>query len=119
MFFSTYCDGEDVRIPALCPELVVDEWNAVGWILVKGYMEHKVFPMKLATAFFVALLFGEEQVTPDVLLSSFMRYLCDADRSAVHSSLDGSLTEDEKETFPHSYWQLLTSETRVKYLAFH
>ncbi|MGH0161452.1 UNVERIFIED_CONTAM: hypothetical protein FKN15_063726 [Acipenser sinensis] len=98
-FFCTSANGEDVRVPALCPEYGLEEWQAVGRILVKGFSDHKVFPLKLAPAFFIALMFGEEAVLPEELLDSFFLYLSDSDRQVLQLAMSGQLSDDDKEVF--------------------
>ena len=98
-FFESSADGESVRVSAIFPEYGMEEWQAVGRILVKGYIEHRVFPLKLAEPFFVALLFGEEAISPDVLIKSYLLYLNDSDRVVVQNALDGQMSEEDRESF--------------------
>ncbi|KAL3872278.1 hypothetical protein ACJMK2_040212 [Sinanodonta woodiana] len=55
-FFLRNADGEVYRIPVLSQDYGQEEWEAVGRILIKGYKEHKYYPISLAPAFFIALL---------------------------------------------------------------
>ncbi|XP_063953310.1 uncharacterized protein LOC135153622 [Lytechinus pictus] len=96
-FFEMYADGEDFRVPGLCPELGPEEWKAVGRILVKGFIDHKIFPLRMAPAFVIGMLFGEDAVLPDTLMESFKLYLNDGDRACVQSALSGNTTEEEHE----------------------
>ena len=61
-YFQTSADGEEFRVPSLNPEYGLQEWQAIGRILAKGYRDHEVFPVQLAPSFFQALMFGEETV---------------------------------------------------------
>ncbi len=74
-FFLNCADGEIEYVPALQPEYGKEEWEAVGRILLKGYQDHGFFPVKLSLAFAVCLLHGENKVTPDMLIESFLRYV--------------------------------------------
>lgn len=74
-FFLNCADGETEYVPALQPEYGKEEWEAVGRILLKGYKDHGFFPVKLSLAFVVCLLHGECEVTPDMLIESFLRYV--------------------------------------------
>ena len=62
LFFETYADGEEFRVPGLCPELGQEEWKAIGRIFVKGFVDHKILPLRMAPAFIIGILFGEEAV---------------------------------------------------------
>ena len=68
---DSHTDGEEFRVPVICPKLAIDEWKSVGRILIKGYKDAKVYPMKLAEAFMIAVLFGEDTVTAQNLMESF------------------------------------------------
>ena len=98
-FFSTSADGEDYRVPSLSPEYGLEEWQSVGRILAKGYLDHQVFPLQLAPAFFQALMFGEETVSTEDLCESFLLFLSDTDREVVKSALAGHLSDDDSEVF--------------------
>lgn len=74
-FFLNCADGEIEYVPALQPEYGKEEWEAVGRILLKGFQGHGFFPVKLSLAFVVCLLHGEYEVTPDMLIESFLRYV--------------------------------------------
>ena len=47
----------------------------------------------------MALLFGEEAISPDVLIKSYLLYLNDSDRVVVQNALDGQMSEEDRESF--------------------
>ena len=49
-------EGEESRVPAINTKSQEEEWNSVGRILIKGFTDHAVFPLKLNKAFTIALL---------------------------------------------------------------
>lgn len=63
-------EGEDHRIPSLCPKWQEEEWKSIGRIQLKGFQDHGYFPCHLSPAFTVALIFGEREVSDDVLFES-------------------------------------------------
>ena len=67
----------------------------MGQILVKGFTEYRVFPLKLSKAFFVALIFGEEKVPSDTLVESYLLFLNKCDRRVMENALKGSLDDDD------------------------
>lgn len=99
-FFLKSTCGETERVPVIFPEFGMDEWQAVGRILLKGYTDVGVFPLQLSYAFTVAVILSEFSVTPEILLESFRLYLSESDRTVIDSALRGeSLDDDSKDDF--------------------
>ncbi|XP_053406772.1 uncharacterized protein LOC128559395 [Mercenaria mercenaria] len=95
-FCLKYTDGEDFRIPILSNELGDTEWEAVGRILLKGYMDLKYFPVNIAPAFFVAVCHGEGAVTPEILKNSFLSFLSATEKDLLgHALSEVSFDLDE------------------------
>lgn len=75
-FFSKSADGEDYRVPSIYPDYGLEEWNAIGRILSKGYQE----------------------VASAELVDSFLMYLSPMEREAVKQALgEHPLTQDKDE----------------------
>ena len=101
-FFLTASCGENERVPAIFPDYGQDEWEAVGRILLKGYQDTGVFPLQLSYAFSVGLINGVSTVTPDILLQSLRKYLCNTDTQILDKALLGErLDEEDKEDLLH------------------
>ncbi|MGH0155527.1 UNVERIFIED_CONTAM: hypothetical protein FKN15_032501 [Acipenser sinensis] len=94
-FFACVAEGEEARVPAYIHMWQEEEWKSVGRILVKGYADHKYFPLHLAPAFTVKLIFGEHSFTSDILFGSFLLYLSQSERDLVSAALQGALEEDD------------------------
>ena len=88
-FLLKFTDGEGFRIPVLSNELGDTEWEAVGRILLKGYRDHRYFPVSIAPGFFVALCHGENAVTPEILKTSFLSYLSISEKELIEQALSG------------------------------
>ncbi|KTG34398.1 hypothetical protein cypCar_00035369 [Cyprinus carpio] len=88
-FFLNCADGETDCAPALRPEYGKEEWEVVGRILLKGYQDHGFFPVKLSLAFAVCLFHGENKVTPDMLIESFLRFFTPFEKDIISSVLEG------------------------------
>lgn len=73
------------------------EWKSIGRILLKGFQDHGYFPCRLSPAFTVALIFGEQEVSDDVLFESLLLYVSHSDRSLITTALKGDLSEEEKD----------------------
>jgi hypothetical protein len=98
-FCSVHTNGEGERIPVLCPDLGREEWYAIGRILVKGYIDHQLFPIQFSLAFILALIHGESAVMPDTLLDSFMNYLSPLDKDVLIKALAGNMEQFERDDF--------------------
>uniref|UniRef100_A0A1A7Y3P9 Si:ch73-30l9.1 n=1 Tax=Iconisemion striatum TaxID=60296 RepID=A0A1A7Y3P9_9TELE len=95
--FLEQCEGEIERVPRLRPAFSEAEWQAVGRIWVKGFLDHGVMPVKLSLAFILACISGIDNVDSDTLMSSFLNYLPPIERSAVEKALQGTLEESDQE----------------------
>lgn len=90
-FFLRFAEGEDSRVPCLNSNWQHQEWKSVGRILMKGFKDLGYFPLQLAPAFVIALIFGENAATEDILLSSFMNFLSLTDRETISSAMENGL----------------------------
>ena len=89
-FMLSSADGETVRVPSLCPQYGEEEWKAIGRILLKGFIDHTYWPIQLDPAFTIAMVFGEQAVNPDILKSSFLKFLTTSEKDIVESAINGS-----------------------------
>ncbi|MGH0153509.1 UNVERIFIED_CONTAM: hypothetical protein FKN15_024784 [Acipenser sinensis] len=96
-FFQNCAEGEYERVPALYPEYGKEEWEAVGRILLKGYLDQSYFPIQLSLAFAVGLVYGESEITPGILMASFLRYIAPFEKDIITSALDGSIGADDQD----------------------
>ncbi|MGH0129852.1 UNVERIFIED_CONTAM: hypothetical protein FKN15_039996 [Acipenser sinensis] len=96
-FFQNCAEGEYERVPALYPEYGKEEWEAVGRILLKGYLDQSYFPIQLSLAFAVGLVYGESEITPGILMASFLRYIAPFEKDIITSTLDGSIGADDQD----------------------
>ncbi|XP_054593746.1 uncharacterized protein [Nothobranchius furzeri] len=91
------CEGEMERVPRLRPDFSEAEWQAVGRIWVKGFLDHGVMPVKLSLAFILACISGIDNVDTETLMSLFLNYLPPIERSAVEKALQGTMEESDQE----------------------
>ncbi|XP_034535248.1 uncharacterized protein LOC117809829 isoform X2 [Notolabrus celidotus] len=95
--FLEQCEGETERVPRLRPDFSEAEWQAVGRIWVKGFLDHGIIPVRLSKAFILACIHGIDSVNADVLMTSFQNYLPPIERSAVEKALQGTMEESDEE----------------------
>lgn len=99
-FISSSTKGEEERVPSIMPKFQKEDWMAIGRILVKGFFDQGVFPIQISREFFVAMLYGEREISQDFLIESFKKYVTDPERIVVEKALEGGLEEDDdKEEF--------------------
>lgn len=97
-FMDRIAEGEEVRVPSLPNKWQKEEWKSIGRVLLKGYKDHGYFPCRLAPAFSVALIFGESEVSDEMLFESLLLFISQSDRDLVTTSLKAdSLNEDQDE----------------------
>ena len=90
--------GERERVPFVRHDHFVDEWEAIGRILVKGYMSVKYYPLFISQAFICYCLFGNE-VPDDLLLDSFLKYLAPEEEKLLQPILETSSLPSDREEF--------------------
>jgi len=89
--------GERERVPFVRHDHFVEEWEAVGRILVKGYISAAYFPFFLSKAFICYCLFGNQAVTDEIFLSSFKRYLSPSEEELIDGVLNKNEIPEERE----------------------
>ncbi|KAK1878979.1 LPS-assembly lipoprotein LptE [Dissostichus eleginoides] len=95
--FLQQCEGEDERVPRLRPDYSEKEWQAVGRVWIKGYMDHNIIPIRLSPAFILSCCQGVSSVDEELLMMSFLRYLSVTERESVEKVLEGNLEEIDEE----------------------
>lgn len=95
--FLAQCEGEEERVPRLRPDYSEREWQAVGRVWVKGYVDHGVMPIRLSPAFILACIDGVDSVDEGLLMSSFFKYLSASEQSVVEKAVQGGLDENDAE----------------------
>ena len=95
--YESYMLGESERVPYIRHDFNRGKWEAVGRILVKGYTECHYFPYRLSKVFLIACLFGESNVTSQMLHDSFKHYLSHSEANIVDACLNNSVQCDDDE----------------------
>ena len=97
-FYDSCTVGEQERVPVVRHDFQVLEWRAIARILVKGYEDAKVFPIKLSKVFVSTVLFDEEVITNDLMLESFLSYISSDEKDLVTEALKKEeLSEEQNE----------------------
>ena len=69
---------------------------AIARILVKGYEDAKVFPIKLSKVFVSTVLFDEEVITNDLMLELFLSYISSDEKDLVTEALKKEELSEER-----------------------
>lgn len=96
-FFEVCTNGEREKVPTLREDFKEKEWQAIGHILVKGYVQANYLPVKLSRAFLTEVLFGPEYVDKELLIESFLNYLSNDEKDLVSAALKGEMNEGQKD----------------------
>lgn len=91
------CEGEDLRVPLLLPKWQEEEWKSIARILVKGFKDHGYFPCRLAPVFAITVVFGENEVTNDMLLKNLFLYVSQSERDLITTALNEDLSVEDKD----------------------
>ena len=93
---SLYFDGEDQASPIISPELKADDWRAVGSIIYKGFAQVGYFPLRFSVTSLIFAVLGRQQLTPDILISSFLGSLGNFERELFSECLELSEFSSEQ-----------------------
>ena len=95
--FLEQCEGEDERVPRLRPDYSEKAWQALGRVWLKGYLDHKIIPIRLSPAFVLACCQGLGSVDEELLMMSFARFLSENERASLEKALQGNIDETVEE----------------------
>ena len=89
--------GENERVPFVRHDLFITEWEVIGKIIVKGFLDTKFFPVCLSKSFILFVLFQE--VDSDDLIASILQYLSKDEKEMVEKALNDQNFEFQSEEF--------------------
>ena len=90
--------GERERVPFVRHDHFVEEWEAVGRILVKGFVSVSYFPTFLSKAFLCYCLFGN-QVPDSMFVDSFTKYLSPVEKEFIVDIIRKNQLPDDEDEF--------------------
>ena len=90
---DSYLIGDKERVPFVRHDLYKPEWQAIGKILVKGYIDTGYFQTTVSKSFLHYCLFGE--VPSDELIASFLNYIAADERIVIDKVMSSDATEDD------------------------
>ena len=97
-FANSMTIGERERVPFVLHDHFVEEWNAIGRILVKGFDSVSYFPLFISKAFLDYCLFGN-QIPDMVFLESFQKYLSKEEEEMIKAVIENNSFPEDKDEF--------------------
>ena len=87
LFYQSLSVGASTKVPTIRHDYQKHEWKAVARILLYGYLKEGVYPVALSPAFVGCTILGEDCVSNQVLVESFMAYIAENEREVVNNCL--------------------------------
>ena len=97
-FANSMTIAERERVPFVRHDHFVEEWNAIGRILVKGFESVSYFPLFISKAFLGYCLFGN-QISDMVFLESFQKYLSKEEEEMIKAVIENNSFPGDKDEF--------------------
>ena len=82
---DSYLIGTDQRVPFVWHDLYIPEWEAIGRILIKGYLDFECFSIVLSYCFVHYCLYGK--LDEEELIKRLLKYLSSDERSVIEEAL--------------------------------
>lgn len=95
--YNSYMLGEGERVPIIRHDVSKAMWQAIARVLFKGYFQERYFPIQISSVFLSCCLFGEESVTREMYLDSFMKYISRPEAILVEKVLSSSVSVGDEE----------------------
>lgn len=93
VFDSTAFNGDSQASPAPHPSHGPRFWKAMGNFMIAGFRQNGYLPVRFALASLVWAIFGEDLVTEEIAISSWLMILGPRDRDVITSALRSGITE--------------------------
>ena len=100
LFWNEFANSMTIgeRVPFVRHDHFVEEWNAIGRILDKGFESVSYFPLFISKAFLRYCLFGN-QITDMVFLESFQKYLSKEEEEMIKAVIESNSFPEDKDEF--------------------
>lgn len=94
-FFRRSAEGEESRVPALNSKWQGEEWQAIGRIFAKGFVDQNILPIQMSPVTLIVVSFGEVSVTDKILNDAFLNYISKTERDTISLALNRDSFEEE------------------------
>ena len=89
-----YLIGEVERVPYVRHDLFQSEWQVIGLIYVKGFLDAQYIPLVISKSFISFCLFGN--TSDEDLIASFLNYISKDERELLNSVLNDNVEDEGK-----------------------
>ena len=89
--FASLTVGDVEKVPCIRHDHQKTEWEAICRVLVYGFRFAGYVPICLSPVFLASCIYGEESISKEDLLTSFMYYVTADDREVLTKCLSGDL----------------------------
>lgn len=96
-FFRSLSIGATEKVPSVRHDYQLEEWEAVGKVLVYGYCEIMYFPVTLSGVFMGSCLFEESTISDSFLLEAFLSYIGKDEAETLRKCTEGELDANDDE----------------------
>lgn len=97
--YVSLMSGENERVPGIRHDYQRPQWETIGRILLKGYVSCNYFPLNLSKTFFIYCLFGEQEISNEMLMCSFQNYISESEKDLIERALGGQVDLSESDEF--------------------
>lgn len=94
-FFRRSAEGEESSVPALNSKWQGEEWQAIGRIFAKGFVDQIVLPIQMSPVTTIVVSFGEASVTDQILNEAFLNYVSKTERDTLSIALTKDSFDEE------------------------
>lgn len=95
--FTSLTVGSTEKVPCIRHDYQRKEWESIARILVFGFQCSGYFPISLSPLFLTVCVHGEEAITKEELLDSFMQYVTSDEKDVLQKCLAGDLECDDED----------------------
>lgn len=89
--------GEDQRVPSIRHDMKKEKWEALARVFLKGYTQERYFPIKISQVFMCSCLFGEDSVSEEIYLDSFLKYVSNSEADVIQKAFSKSIGVDDED----------------------
>jgi len=95
--FTSLTIGALEKVPSVRHDYQRAEWEAIGRILVYGYLKVQYFPVEISRVFMACCLFGEDSGTESLLSEAFELYVASDEVDVLRKCKEGNINPNDED----------------------
>ncbi|XP_078333019.1 uncharacterized protein LOC111100619 isoform X2 [Crassostrea virginica] len=96
-FYLQYTEGNAFKVPVLRHDMTEIQWKSVAFVIRMGFIQEKVYPIKLVPSFMQQAIFGA--CIESDLIHSFLKFVSVMNRNVLERALKDFEAVDKDELF--------------------